>query len=240
MAKNLLELVVMGGPVVWILGIFSLVATTVALLKIWQFWRQGTLSPALIRRALEQLSTDSELKGQSGISTQVAGKAQALLLLQGQACVQAKLLVAGLNLFESSPMTHADIKTELGRRAAEAITEKASYLRVLEVIATLAPLLGLFGTVLGMIGAFQAMEAAGSQVNPAVLSGGIWQALLTTAVGLAVAIPCSLVHSWLERQVEVTASNLENNLQHLFTIQAQGVGAINRGNYKALNQENMQ
>ena len=237
MTKSLLELVVMGGPVVWILGVFSLVATTIALLKAWQFWRQGTLSPVLIRRALEQLSAGADQKNQSGISAHAAGKAQALLLLQGQRCVQAKLLVAGLNLFESRPMTDADIKTELSRRAAEAVTEKASYLRVLEVIATLAPLLGLFGTVLGMIGAFQAMEAAGSQVNPAVLSGGIWQALLTTAVGLAVAIPCSLVHSWLERQVEVTASNLENNLQYLFTIQAQGVGAPNRGNHRLVNQD---
>jgi biopolymer transport protein ExbB len=75
-------------------------------------------------------------------------------------------------------------------------------LRPLEVIATVAPLLGLFGTVLGMIEAFKAMEAAGAQVDPAVLSGGIWQALLTTAVGLGVAIPVSLIHSLFERQHE--------------------------------------
>ena len=75
-------------------------------------------------------------------------------------------------------------------------------LRPLENIAQLAPLLGLFGTVLGMIEAFQALQDAGSQVDPSILAGGIWVALLTTAAGLAVAIPTSVFHSWLEARME--------------------------------------
>lgn len=65
-------------------------------------------------------------------------------------------------------------------------------LRYLDNVAQLAPLLGLFGTVLGMIEAFQALQDAGSQVDPSVLAGGIWVALLTTAVGLVVAMPTSV------------------------------------------------
>lgn len=65
-----------------------------------------------------------------------------------------------------------------------------------------APLLGLFGTVLGMISAFQALQEAGSQVDPSILAGGIWVALLTTAVGLAVAMPTSVVLSWLEARMD--------------------------------------
>lgn len=60
-------------------------------------------------------------------------------------------------------------------------------LRLLETAAVLAPLLGLLGTVLGMIKAFRALEAAG-EASPAALAGGIWEALLTTAFGMAVAI----------------------------------------------------
>lgn len=60
-------------------------------------------------------------------------------------------------------------------------------LRLLETAAVLAPLLGLLGTVLGMIEAFRALEAAG-QASPAALAGGIWEALLTTAFGMAIAI----------------------------------------------------
>ena len=71
-----------------------------------------------------------------------------------------------------------------------------------------------------MIEAFQAMEAAGSQVNPALLSGGIWQALLTTAVGLAVAIPVSMLHSLLERRVENRAALLLDELEQMLTLLA--------------------
>jgi biopolymer transport protein ExbB len=64
--------------------------------------------------------------------------------------------------------------------------------RLLDSVAQLAPLLGLFGTVLGMIEAFQSLQDAGAQVDPSILAGGIWVALLTTAVGLVVAMPTAL------------------------------------------------
>jgi biopolymer transport protein ExbB len=73
--------------------------------------------------------------------------------------------------------------------------------RLLDAISQTAPLLGLFGTVLGMIEAFQAMQGAGTAVDPSVLAGGIWVALLTTAVGLAVAIPTGLMLTWFEARV---------------------------------------
>ena len=73
--------------------------------------------------------------------------------------------------------------------------------RFLDTVAQVAPLLGLFGTVLGMIEAFQALQEAGSQVDPSLLAGGIWVALLTTAAGLAVAMPASVVLSWFESRM---------------------------------------
>lgn len=74
----------------------------------------------------------------------------------------------------------------------------------------MSPLLGLLGTVLGMIVAFQQMEAAGAQVDPSTLSSGIWQALLTTAVGLGIAIPAIAVHNWMERKVERVAIRMND------------------------------
>ena len=65
--------------------------------------------------------------------------------------------------------------------------------------------------------AFQALEAAGRQVNPALLSGGIWKALLTTAAGLAVAIPVSMANSWFERRVEVEYAAMLDVLERIFT-----------------------
>lgn len=73
--------------------------------------------------------------------------------------------------------------------------------RLLDAVAQTAPLLGLFGTVLGMIDAFRAMQSAGQDVDPSVLAGGIWVALMTTAAGLAVAMPVTAVLSWFEARV---------------------------------------
>ena len=61
--------------------------------------------------------------------------------------------------------------------------------------------MGLFGTVLGMIDAFRALQNAGTSVDPSLLAGGIWVALLTTAAGLAVAMPTSLILNWFEARM---------------------------------------
>ena len=80
-----------------------------------------------------------------------------------------------------------------------------------------------------MIVAFQQMEAAGNQVDPSVLSGGIWQALLTTAVGLAVAIPVVTLHNWMERKVERVAALMNDTVTQIFTVErAQPVSADNK------------
>jgi biopolymer transport protein ExbB len=72
-------------------------------------------------------------------------------------------------------------------------------LPMLASIASIAPLLGLFGTVLGMIEVFQKLAALGGRADVALLSGGIWVALLTTAFGLLVAIPALLAHHYFSR-----------------------------------------
>ncbi len=74
----------------------------------------------------------------------------------------------------------------------------------LGVIAMITPLLGLTGTVLGMIRAFMVISVS-SSVNPSMLAGGIWEALITTAAGLLVAIPVHIGHHWLEKQADEIA-----------------------------------
>jgi biopolymer transport protein ExbB len=128
--------------------------------------------------------------------------------------------------------SEAALRQEALRKARELLAQWTAHLRILEVVSALAPLLGLFGTVLGMIEAFQAMEAAGSQVNPSLLSGGIWQALLTTAVGLGVAIPVSMANSWFERRVEVQAGALQDSIDRVFG-QLQGAAQTNPVAYSA-------
>jgi biopolymer transport protein ExbB len=110
------------------------------------------------------------------------------------------------------------LREETTRLAIGHLENLRSHLRGLEVIGTLAPLLGLLGTVLGMITAFQQMESAGSQVDPSILSGGIWEALLTTAVGLIVAIPVIMALNWLERVVDRFRHRMEDALTQVYTL----------------------
>ena len=94
------------------------------------------------------------------------------------------------------------IEDEISRIARSRLHDLQRGLRALDAIAQISPLLGLFGTVLGMIEAFQQLQQAGSSVDPSILAGGIWVALLTTAAGLAVAMPASLVLTWLETRID--------------------------------------
>lgn len=99
---------------------------------------------------------------------------------------------------------------DAGRRTAREIMRPLeSGLGTLGMIAMLSPLIGLLGTVIGMIAAFQALETAGGAVDPSLLSGGIWVALLTTAAGLVVAIPATVAHGWFEGRLARFADEAE-------------------------------
>ena len=94
--------------------------------------------------------------------------------------------------------------------ATEAETRELSrYLQALATIGNIAPLLGLLGTVLGMIKAFMVIQEMGGKVNAAVLAGGIWEAMLTTALGLSVALPTMVAHSYLSARVDRYEASLQ-------------------------------
>ncbi len=90
------------------------------------------------------------------------------------------------------------VREELARQSQQALEPFEAPLKVIEVIAALAPLLGLLGTVMGMMSAFSAMSVAAGQANASQLSGGIYEALTTTAAGLVVAIPFAAIAAWAE------------------------------------------
>lgn len=84
----------------------------------------------------------------------------------------------------------------------EEVRDLSAYLQTLATIGNIAPLLGLLGTIIGMIKAFMVIQQMGGKVNAAVLAGGIWEAMLTTALGLAVALPTMVAHSFLVAKVD--------------------------------------
>lgn len=71
----------------------------------------------------------------------------------------------------------------------------------LTTIAGLAPLLGLLGTVIGLMVAFQSLEGSTGPVEPGVVAGGLWQAMITTVIGLVIAVPCLVCHAWFRSRI---------------------------------------
>ncbi|WP_328797717.1 MotA/TolQ/ExbB proton channel family protein [Marinomonas vulgaris] len=205
MKQKIIAFLEVGGPVVWILMVFSVVALTIVLLKLWQF---------------AALRAESTKRAELALAQWRAGAADKSLALLNEKRPIDALVSYTMRAMLTAEANVEVIREEAERRAMNRLSQLRAYLRPLEIIATLSPLLGLLGTVLGMITAFQQMEGAGNQVDPSVLSGGIWQALLTTAVGLAVAIPVVTLHSWLERKVERIAHNMNDMVTQVFTVKA--------------------
>ncbi len=100
------------------------------------------------------------------------------------------------------------------------VNRLAGPMGLLATTGNIAPLLGLLGTVFGMIKAFMAVQDLGGRVNAAVLAGGIWEAMLTTAFGLVVAIPLILFHSYLEGRLNSHQADLEEIAIALLKIRA--------------------
>jgi biopolymer transport protein ExbB len=114
----------------------------------------------------------------------------------------ARVMEVSIRVGMDGDMLPADAEAEIGRVGSRYVRDMESWLRALSAIGHLAPFLGLLGTVVGMIAAFMDLQTAGSRVDPAVLSGGIWVALLTTAFGLAIAIPAMASYFYFEGEVD--------------------------------------
>jgi biopolymer transport protein ExbB len=104
------------------------------------------------------------------------------------------------------------IRETVARDAQQALEPFEAPLKIIEVIAALAPLLGLLGTVMGMMEAFSAMSATSGRANAAQLSGGIYEALTTTAAGLVIAIPFAALAAWVEFRLRRIHRVMNNTL----------------------------
>jgi len=179
-AETIRRVADLGGPVVLILISLSVATLAVVLYKLWQFAASGVGRHRALSAAVAAWDAGDRAAARAALDRSTSYLRPVVdLAMSGRA---------------DSKRLDVEAETRFAR------LERG--FRFLDSVAQLSPLLGLFGTVLGMISAFQALQEAGAQVDPSVLAGGIWVALLTTAVGLAVAMPTALVLSWLEGRME--------------------------------------
>jgi biopolymer transport protein ExbB len=185
---NIAELLAKGGPVVWILAAYSSIGLAIVLERNILFLRLRQLPKSLLAkldRLLEQAdasATISDLKGPEA------------RIIQAMAAADK----AGIK----------DLRGVGQRIRSEEIQRMEFGLRTLGILGNTAPLLGLLGTITGMIKAFMVIEQAGGKVDAQALAGGIWEAMITTGVGLAVAIPLLILLHFLEGAVERRARKM--------------------------------
>ncbi len=203
------SLLTMGGPVVYILILLSIYATAVILYKLHVFYKVSFFKTDTIGNSINLWISKNHTEAYESINNVDHPETDVISFTMYQLLKHKKLTVK----------LESDIREEISRLSDERINYYSSNLNSLQVIATIAPLLGLLGTVFGMIEAFQQMELAGKNVDPSILSGGIWEALLTTAVGLSVAIPIVVLESYFRNLIERFKNNIENAVTKILTAQ---------------------
>ena len=202
------QLFLLGGPLMWPILVCSVVAAAIVIEKIVFF---NSINENM-----------SELKDRIFAAIRKNDIKSALVVCDRSNSPTAKILKAGLLQYGRGKREIMIAMEEAARFEVPCLEEK---LPALSAVAGIAPLLGLLGTVTGMCAAFhmiQVRAAAMNPVMPADIAGGIWEALIATAAGLAVAIPAFLAHNFFVSyqnryvlQMEKAAMDVSNFLEHI-------------------------
>ena len=190
-----------GGLVTWAIALLSAVGLPIAAVKIYQYVQMDIWRPQELEAAMQYYKA-GQVQGLSARFESLSHPAAALL---GFAIGEA----------HGGSMAPALLREELTRRAQYLIRHLARNIWVLELIAASAPLFGLLGTVLGMIVAFQGVGQGAGGADTALLAAGIWEALLTTAFGLGVALPFSILAAVFNNAVDDVREFVEDALSDI-------------------------
>jgi biopolymer transport protein ExbB len=192
-----------GGPVMWIIAGLSVATLAFILWKLWRLALMGAWSRGPGERAVA-LWTAGDREG-------------AAAAVAGRGGLRARVVRAAMEARGDPAMTDTQAREETTRVAKAELARARAGLRLLDLVVMIAPLLGLLGTVLGMIAAFQTLQQSGGQADPSDLAGGIWEALLTTAAGMGVAIPASMALAWFESVADRVQADMEDLATRIFT-----------------------
>jgi biopolymer transport protein ExbB len=185
------ELISKGGLVMIPIGLCSVIGLAIIIERLYYFRKSSSGLEVFFKSIHEFLQ-----KGQ---------KEKALDYCKSFSNPLSKLIHSGLS---EGNLPRWKLEEKLSLAGQEEINTFGKNIRGLEVIATISPLMGLLGTVIGMVQAFSKVAEYQGQVDPGLLAGGIWVALLTTAAGLAVAIPAVIMLHYFEKKIEIVTFQL--------------------------------
>jgi len=185
-----------GGWIMWVLAFLSVFALSMVIYFIWSLRTRAILPHALVSDVLSRI--------RSGDLTETRR------LAERTPCAFSSIVLTALDCLRNIPDCDATLLRSMaeaeGSRQAEAIQGQTE---LLLDVATIAPLLGLLGTVIGMLTAFGSIASDIASAKPVVLAAGVSQAIITTIFGLIVAIPCMAFYAGFRRHASKQISSLE-------------------------------
>ena len=193
----MIEILKAGGWLMLPIVLCSIIAVAITLERLWTLQRRRVLPKDLTMRVWEWAR-----------GRQLDQKHLSILSANSP---MGRVLAAGLANRHQSREVLKEIVQDTGRHV---VHELERYLNSLGTIVAVTPLLGLLGTVIGMVKVFTAITTAGVG-NPTVLAGGISEALITTAAGLSVAIPSLIAYRYLRGQVDALVVDMEKEAMKL-------------------------
>lgn len=210
------EIVLAGGPFMWPIILCSVISVSIILERLWTLQGRRVAPPDLTRRIWQVIE-----------SGQVSDRVIAALEANSPL---GRILAVGLANRHRQRAVMMERLEDAGRHVAHDLER---FLNTLGTIAGVTPLLGLLGTVTGIIKAFNAIYAGGLG-DPRLLSGGISEALITTAAGLGVAIPSYIAYRYLRGKVDAIVVQIEKDvLQFADALEERGVARAGPGDEPA-------
>jgi len=186
------ELFQKAGVLIWPIVALSVIGVALTVHRLVFFWFADRHNRAVVDRVVPLVERD-----------RIADAAQVCASGRGPV---ARVLAG---LFDAWSLAEDQKKALVTVAAERQLREVEWGLRFLAIIARVAPLLGLLGTVVGLVEAFIAFSSEGGQPSPTLLADGIWKALLTTVAGLTVAIPAIFAHEWCAARADAQAFSMK-------------------------------
>ena len=198
------ELVLKGGPLMFLIILCSVIAFAVVIERLWILRRAKINTEEFMEDIAETLKRNKIMDAIDKCNATPGPIAQ--------------ILKAGILKHDR---TRSEIKEAVEDAGLHEVPRLEKNLGVLATIAHISPLLGLLGTVTGMVRSFQVIEQKATAlvpVNPGDLAGGIWEALITTVAGLSVAIPTYVAYNFLVTKVDGFVLEMEKSATDLINI----------------------
>jgi len=201
--KTLLDYIAQSREVGLLIILLSLFVTAVIIAQLFSI-RLARLAPDDQINALDQLLASHNIRG-----------AIEYCEADGNRSLLTRVLGGALIRCARSPFGYLELKNAVEELGDQEVARLQRMTDIVGLVASIAPMLGLLGTVVGMVGAFDTISAVEGPVRPDSLAGNISEALITTVMGLIVAIPCTAVYTFLRNRIDALITDIGDIIERL-------------------------